>query len=115
MDRDLAGDDFSRKHRAAAGAGKRRAACCLPVCPGRAKDQRGAFLPETLPGGDALGWQEREQYMAAEITSALERFSPERPVYIGGWWHLSCEGSVKTLRELLGIGAASCRLLDRSG
>jgi hypothetical protein len=44
----------------------------------------GPFLPETLPGGDASGWQERERYMAAEITSALRRLSPERPVYIGG-------------------------------
>jgi len=51
--------------------------------------------------------------MADEITSALGRLSPERPVYIGGWWHLSCEGSIKTLRELLGIGAESCLLLDR--
>ncbi len=72
-----------------------------------------SLLPETLPGGDATGWQEREQYMADEIASALERFSPKRPVYIGGWWHLSRGGSVKTIRELLGIEAASCRLLDR--
>lgn len=69
--------------------------------------------PETLPGGDALSWQEREEYMASEITSAMERFNPERPVYLGGWWHLTCRGSVKTVRELLGIGAASCLLLDR--
>jgi len=75
----------------------------------------GLSLPETLPGGGAPGWQKRERHMAVEITSALERFNPERPVYIGGWWHLSCGGSVKTLRELLGIGAASCRLLDRGG
>jgi hypothetical protein len=73
----------------------------------------GPSLPETLPGGDASVWQERERYMAAEITSALGRLSPDRPVYIGGWWHLSCEGSVKTLRELLGIAVPSCRLLDR--
>jgi len=71
------------------------------------------LLPEILPGGDAPSWQERERYMADEITSALGRLSPERPVYIGGWWHLSCEGSIKTLRELLGIGAESCLLLDR--
>jgi hypothetical protein len=51
--------------------------------------------------------------MAAEIASALELFNPKRPVYIGGWWHLSCGGSVRTLRELLGIGTASCLLLDR--
>lgn len=71
------------------------------------------FHAQTLPGGDSLSWQEREEYMASEITSALERFNPKRPVYIGGWWHLSCHGNVKTLRELLGLGAASCRLLDR--
>ncbi len=75
----------------------------------------GPSIPEALPGVDETGWQERERYMAAEITSALERFSPERPVYIGGWWHLSCHGSVRTIRELLGIGAESCRLLDRRG
>lgn len=74
---------------------------------------RGSFFLETLPGCNTLRWQEREEYMAAEITSALERFNSERPVYIGGWWHLSCGGSVKTLRELLGIGAASCLLLNR--
>ena len=73
----------------------------------------GPSVPEILPGGDAPSWQERERYMADEITSALERLSPERPVCIGGWWHLSCEGSVKTLRELLEVGAESCRLLDR--
>ncbi len=75
----------------------------------------GPSLPENVPGGDVSGWQERERYMAAEITSALERLSPARPVYIGGWWHLSREGSIKTLRELLGVGAESCRLLDRGG
>ena len=74
---------------------------------------RGPSVPETLPGGDAHGWQERERYMAAEIASALERLSPGRPLFIGGCWHLSCQGSVKTLRELLRIDAESCRLLDR--
>ncbi len=73
----------------------------------------GSLFLETLPGGNTLRWQEREEYMAAEIISALEHFNPERPVYIGGWWHLSCGGGVKTLRELLGIGAASCLLLNR--
>jgi hypothetical protein len=68
--------------------------------------------PETRPA-DPLLWQEREKHMAYEINSALERLNPVRPVYIGGWWHLSCQTSIKTLRELLGIGAASCRLLDR--
>ncbi len=72
----------------------------------------GPLRPETPPA-DAVRWQEREKQMAREIISALERFSPERPVYIGGWWHLSRGGSVKTIRELLGIEAACCRLLDR--
>ena len=68
--------------------------------------------PETRPA-DALRWQEREEQMAYEITSALERFNPVRPVYIGGWWHLCCGTSIKTVRELLGIEEACCRLLDR--
>ena len=66
--------------------------------------------PET-PLVDALRWQEREEQMAREIASALERFNPVRPVYIGGWWHLCCGTSIKTVRELLGIEAACCRLI----
>jgi hypothetical protein len=68
--------------------------------------------PETRPA-HALRWQEREKQMACKITCGLERFNPVRPVYIGGWWHLSCGTGIKTVRELLGIGASSCRLLDR--
>jgi hypothetical protein len=41
--------------------------------------------------------------MVRRIISALERFGPERPVYIGGWWHLSRGGSIKTVREIPGI------------
>ncbi len=70
----------------------------------------GPSLPETPPS-DPLLWEEREKYMASQIKSALERFSSERPVYIGGWWHLCRGGTVETIRELLGIGADSCRLL----
>jgi hypothetical protein len=72
----------------------------------------GPSRPETQPA-DAPRWQEREKQMAHEITCGLERFNPVRPLYIGGWWHLSCGTSIKTVRELLGIGASSCRLLDR--
>jgi len=71
----------------------------------------GPSLPET-PSSDPLFWQEREKHMASQITSALQRFSPERPVYIGGWWHLCRGGTVETIRELLGIEADSCRLLN---
>jgi hypothetical protein len=67
---------------------------------------------ETQPS-DAERWLEREKRMVRRIISALERFSPERPVYIGGWWHLSGGGSIKTVREILGIEAESCLLLDR--
>ncbi len=63
--------------------------------------------------GNYPGWQERENHIAAEITSALELFKPDRSVYIGGWWHLSIGGEVKTVRELLNIREADCRLLDR--
>jgi len=70
-------------------------------------------LPIEAPPADAVRWSEREKQMALRIRSALERLNPERPVYIGGWWHLSRGGSIETIRELLGIGADSCRLLDR--
>ena len=69
-----------------------------------------SLQPEIRPA-DALRWQEREEQMAREIASALERFNPVRPVYIGGWWHLCCGTSIKTVRELLGIEAACCRLI----
>jgi hypothetical protein len=71
------------------------------------------FYPDTLPGGDAHCWREREEHMAAEITSAVRVFDPKRPVFIGGWWHLSSGRSVRTLREILGVGPSSCLLLDR--
>ncbi len=82
----------------------------------RAARRIGRSCPENLPPpGDARGWQEREKHMASQIVSVLEQFNPKRPVYIGGWWHLSCGESVRTLRELLGIGAASCWLLGGLG
>ncbi len=70
-------------------------------------------LPNEAPPADAERWREREKQMARRIRSALKRHSPERAVYIGGWWHLSWGGSIKTIRELLGVGPDSCMLLDR--
>jgi hypothetical protein len=67
-----------------------------------------------IPPADAGGWREREEQMCFLIRSSLERLAPHRPVYIGGWWHLSAGGSIKTVRELLRVGADSCRLLDRA-
>lgn len=66
-----------------------------------------------LHGTDAGIWQKREEYMAAQMVSALERFHPARPVYLGGWWHLTWGGSVRTLREILGVLAGGCVLVDR--
>lgn len=74
----------------------------------------GCALPVPEPA-DSLRWQERENHMAREIASALARLSPLKPVYIGGWWHLCRGGSVKTIRDLLGIEAASCLLLNGAG
>jgi hypothetical protein len=73
---------------------------------------RGRDLPSEIPPAEETGWREREERMARQISSTLERFIPARPVHIGGWWHLCCGGRVKTIRELLGIGAGSCRLLN---
>ena len=67
---------------------------------------------EEAPSRDAALWQEREDFMASQITSAIERLNPERPVYIGGWWHLCSGGRIKTIRELLGIDADRCILLS---
>ena len=72
-----------------------------------------SFLPEAQ-FFDAVRWQQRENLMASQIASALERLGPERPVYIGGWWHLCSGGKIKTIRELLGIGKDCCVLLDRA-
>ncbi|MGC8490120.1 MAG: hypothetical protein ACP5SH_00115 [Syntrophobacteraceae bacterium] len=72
----------------------------------------GETFPETLHHR-APQWREREQHMAQIITTALERFTPERPLFIGGWWHLSRGGTIETLRELLSIDETSCFLLGQ--
>ncbi|MGV8073394.1 MAG: hypothetical protein AB2L11_02365 [Syntrophobacteraceae bacterium] len=59
--------------------------------------------------GDAL---DREHFMAKQIRRALAVFNPLRPVYIGGWWHLTKGESIPTLRDLLGVQAVQCRLLN---
>jgi hypothetical protein len=68
---------------------------------------------EEAPSRDAARWQEREDFMASQITSALDRLNPDRPVYIGGWRHLCSGGRIKTIRELLSVDAGFCMLLDR--
>lgn len=88
-----------------------------PVATLYARAARRVFEGETFPEAlhyDAPLWRERERYMAQTITAALKRFTPERPLFIGGWWHLSRGGTIETLRELLAIGQTSCFLLTCS-
>lgn len=68
---------------------------------------------DILTGSDAKAWQERERRLADEILRVLAQFRSSKPLYIGGWWHLSIGGPLKTLRELLAVGTTSCFLLDR--
>lgn len=72
---------------------------------------KGDTFPEA-PLVDAPLWRRREKRMAQNIAATLARFSPKRPVYIGGWWHLTRGGAVKTLRELLDVNRSSCFLFD---
>lgn len=57
-------------------------------------------------------WERRECFMAKRIKLALSSLMPRRPLYIGGWWHLTEGGSIPTLREILAVDIARCRLLD---
>jgi hypothetical protein len=51
--------------------------------------------------------------MAKAIMRLCEIFSPQKPVYMGGWRHLTPGGDVPTLRDILNIPPAQCLLLDR--
>lgn len=59
-------------------------------------------------------WAEREYHMAMRIIHVLRAFSPQNPVYLGGWWHLTSGGPTSTLRDFLGVEPSKCFLLDRS-
>lgn len=63
------------------------------------------------PAGTSM-WEERERYMAEQIKEAKKTRNPARAIFIGGWWHLTKGGKIPTLRELLGIEASHCRLLE---
>jgi hypothetical protein len=72
-----------------------------------------ACLAQTSdPETDPL-WKKRERHMAETIRAALRKRRPMRPVYLGGWQHLTVGGSFSSLRELLGINPHQCYLLDR--
>jgi hypothetical protein len=75
----------------------------------------GESVHSVMPGGVNLRpWQRREDYIAAQILSALKTNAPRRPVYIGGWRHLISGGELKTIRDILSLEASSCLLLDRA-
>jgi len=67
----------------------------------------------TVCASDVDLWQERECRMARKIVAALYARRPARPLYLGGWWHLTRDSRITTLRELLGAESSRCMLLDR--
>lgn len=71
--------------------------------------------PEFWTLKDYTKWQRREEHIASEILTALARFEPQRPVYIGGWRHLLGNGRVRTIRDILGVELSACRLLGSGG
>jgi len=58
-------------------------------------------------------WKKRECHMAGAIRSTLRNRRPKKPVYLGGWQHLTVGGRFPSLRELLMIDLRQCYLLDR--
>ena len=58
-------------------------------------------------------WAERELHMAKAIIRLCEIFSPRKPVYLGGWRHLTPGADFPRLRDILTIPPARCLLLDR--
>lgn len=61
---------------------------------------------------DTSMWEERERYMAERIRKTIKTCNPARAIFIGGWWHLTEGGKIPTLRELLGLDASHCLLLE---
>ncbi len=56
-------------------------------------------------------WLRRERFLAGQVRGVLLDLGPERPVYIGGWRHLSPCVAPPTLRALLGVPPSRCLLL----
>ena len=89
----------------------------------RSYDSAAAAMARVAPGSpentafhasqiDPL-WAEREIHMAKAIMRLCEIFSPQKPVYLGGWRHLTPGGELPTLRDILNIPPSRCLLLDR--
>lgn len=66
--------------------------------------------PRALSTDDEL-WAQRECRLADQIRDTLNRRRPQRPVYIGGWQHLTVSASTPTLRQLLHVDPCRCHLL----
>ncbi len=62
---------------------------------------------------DADRWQTREEHIIETILATLEVRQPIRPVYIGGWQHLTRGGPLPSIRDVLDIELTECFLLDR--
>ena len=56
-------------------------------------------------------WEKRERHMASQIEKTLFALHSAEAVYVGGWWHLTSNETLPTLRDLLGIGSPRCILL----
>ncbi len=69
-------------------------------------------MPLPLPD-EADQWQSREERISETILASLEIRGPIRPVYIGGWQHLTPGGPLRSIRDMLGIELNNCLLLDR--
>jgi hypothetical protein len=73
---------------------------------------RGHSEPILLLSDEELHpWNLREHHMAAKIIRHLQVGRALRPVFIGGWQHLSAGGRHPTLRSLLSLSGAQCFLL----
>lgn len=67
------------------------------------------------PGHNGRLWEKREYFMARQIKLAISSLKPRKPIYIGGWWHLTGGGSTLTLRDILMVDPARCYLLNCTG
>lgn len=56
-------------------------------------------------------WAEREHHLADRIRETLTRRRPQRPIYIGGWQHLTVNAFSPTLRQILHLEPSQCCLL----
>lgn len=77
----------------------------------------GSFSMEELKGWkpeEEASWSEREIMTARKIVKILNALRPERSLYVGGWLHLAPSAPIPSLRDILGLDASRCLLLDRA-